>query len=165
MTLPAIKWMSYIDAPVERVYRTLTTAEGWDGWFTRGTSLDEQRILLRWRDAAANRHRVTLWGPVHTDMEIGGPIVAAEHNQRFAFEWNPAGHPTTVDFHMQPRGSGTVVTVSESGYTEADLAATGVTGQVDQRSPFAMCASGWGEALTLLKLYLEHGLTYGPVPE
>jgi hypothetical protein len=26
------------------------------------------------------------------------------------------------------------------------------------------CATGWGEALTLLKFYLEHGLTYGAVP-
>jgi hypothetical protein len=26
------------------------------------------------------------------------------------------------------------------------------------------CATGWGEALTLLKFYLEHGITYGTVP-
>jgi hypothetical protein len=26
-------------------------------------------------------------------------------------------------------------------------------------------AAGWGEALTLLKMYLEHGITYGPAPE
>ena len=26
------------------------------------------------------------------------------------------------------------------------------------------CAAGWGEALTLLKFYLEHGVTYGEVP-
>jgi hypothetical protein len=26
-------------------------------------------------------------------------------------------------------------------------------------------ATGWGEALTLWKMYLEHGITYGHVPE
>ena len=26
------------------------------------------------------------------------------------------------------------------------------------------CATGWGEALALLKFYLEHGVVYGEVP-
>jgi uncharacterized protein YndB with AHSA1/START domain len=166
-TLPAIKWMNYIEAPIERVYRTLTTAEGWDAWFTNGTSLDARlggQLLLRWKDAERTRHRVTLWGPVHTGMEVGGPVVAVERNQRFAYEWTTAGHPTTVDFRLAKRGTGTVLTVTESGYVGDDLGATGVVGQMDNRSPFAMCASGWGEALTLLKFYLEHGATYGPIP-
>ncbi len=54
--------------------------------------------------------------------------------------------------------------VTESGYAQADLLATGVVGEMAQRSPFAMCASGWGEALTLLKFYLEHDVVYGSVP-
>jgi uncharacterized protein YndB with AHSA1/START domain len=165
MTLPAIKWMSYIEAPIGRVYRTLTTAEGWDAWFTSGAALDARvggRFLLRWNHAEG--HRVSLWGPVHTGMEVGGPVVAVVPEERFAFEWTTAGHPTTVDFRLAARGGGTVVTVTESGYTAEDLGATGVVGQVDNRSPFAMCASGWGEALTLLKFFLEHGVTYGKVP-
>ena len=56
------------------------------------------------------------------------------------------------------------VTVTETGYTQGDLVATGVVGEMAQRSPFAMCASGWGEALTLLKFYLEHDVVYGSVP-
>jgi uncharacterized protein YndB with AHSA1/START domain len=165
--LPAIKWMSYIAAPIERVYQTLATAEGWDAWFTQGTSLDARRggeILLRWNDAERTHHRVTLWGPVHTTLEIGGPVVAAEPPTRFAFQWTTAGHPTTVDFRLVARGRGTELTVTESGYVADDLGATGVVGKMENRSPFAMCASGWGEALTLLKFYLEHGVTYGPIP-
>ena len=167
MTLPDIHWTSYIEAPIERVYLTLTTAKGWDAWFTRGTSLDARaggQLRLRWSDAETAQHRVTLWGPVHNAMEIGGPVLAAEPPQRFAFEWTTAGHPTTVEFRLVARGAGTVVTVRESGYVEADLGATGVIGEMEGRSPFAMCASGWGEALTLLKFYLEHGVTYGSVP-
>ncbi len=28
------------------------------------------------------------------------------------------------------------------------------------RAAFADCATGWGEALTLLRFYVEHGLRY-----
>jgi len=164
--LPPIAWKSYIASPVARVFLTLTTAEGWDGWFTRGTSLDAKvggRLVFRWLDAEITRHRATLWGAVHAGLEIGGPVVAVESDRRFAFEWTTSGHPTTVDFRLEPRGSGTLVTVTETGYTEDDLGATGL-GSMEDRSPFAMCASGWGEALTLLKFYLEHGVTYGTVP-
>jgi uncharacterized protein YndB with AHSA1/START domain len=167
MLLPPIRWKSYIDAPIERVFRTLTTAEGWDAWFARGTTLDARpggRIVLRWNDAEASRHRVTLWGAGHAGLEAAGPVLAAEAPHRFAFEWTTAGHPSTVDFRLESRGPGTIVEVTETGYAEADLGATGATGRIADRSPFAMCASGWGEALTLLKFYLERGLTYGPIP-
>ena len=159
---PPIWWQTYIAAPIARVYETLTTAAGWDGWFTRGTSLDRERITLRWRDTGG--HRVTLWGPVHEAMETGGRVVAMDAPHRFAFEWTPAGHPTTVDFALAPRGTGTVVSVTETGYRDDALGATGVVGAMSARSPLLMCASGWGEALTLLKVYLEHGVTYGEVP-
>ena len=61
---------------------------------------------------------------------------------------------TTVAFTLEPLGSGTKLTLNESGHTTSpkDLEAL-----VD-------CAAGWGEALTLLKFYLEHGTTYGDVP-
>jgi uncharacterized protein YndB with AHSA1/START domain len=165
--LPTIRWMTYMNVAVDRVFATLTTAEGWDAWFTRGATLEPRvggHITLRWTDAERIHDRVTLWGPVHTGLEIGGPVVAIEPAARFAFEWTTAGHPTTVDFRLEPRADGTIVTITESGYTEADLSPSGIAGSIDNRSPFAMCASGWGEALTLLKFYLEHGVTYGSVP-
>ena len=36
-------------------------------------------------------------------------------------------------------------------------------GEVGGHAPYLMCASGWGEALTLLKMYVERGIAYGPV--
>jgi uncharacterized protein YndB with AHSA1/START domain len=166
MELPAISWTTYIAAPRERVSLALTTAEGWDGWFTRGASIDARvggELVLRWRDAARIQHRVMLWGAVHTEMEIVCAIRALDPPARFSFEWRTAGHATTVDFSLATRGGGTVVTLTERGYVEADLGTTGVVGEMG-RSPFAMCASGWGEALTLLKFYIEHGISYGAVP-
>ena len=159
--------MTYVEAPAERVFSTLVTAEGWDAWFTKGASIDARvggELTMRWRDAERTRHRVTLWGPVHAEMEQRCPIVALEPPRRFVFEWQPSGHATTVEFLVMPRGTGSEVVVIDSGYVEADLEVRGVAGEVGGHSPYLMCACGWGEALALLKMYLEHGVDYGPVP-
>ena len=34
MTLTPIDYKTYIDVPSQRVFETLTTAAGWDAWFT-----------------------------------------------------------------------------------------------------------------------------------
>ena len=165
--LPAIRWLSYVAVPVERVFATLTTAGGWDAWFTRGASIDARvggELTMRWRDAERTRHRVTLWGPVHGEMEQRCPILAIEPPHRFVFQWQTTDHPTTVEFLLAPRASGTEIVLIDSGYTTADLTVRGVAGEVGGHSPYLMCACGWGEALALLKMYLEHGVDYGPVP-
>jgi uncharacterized protein YndB with AHSA1/START domain len=84
-----------------------------------------------------------------------GPVVESTPPRRFVFQWKPGDSTTTIAFDLEPRGPGTVLRVEESGHTTspADLAA------------LVECASGWGEALTLLKMYLEHRITYGTVPE
>ena len=145
---PDIEHATYIDVSPDRVYETLTTAEGWDAWFTQGTTVDPKpggKIQLRWKNFGAGR-----W-----TTEDGGRVVAADRGTQFAFEWAPAGHPTTVSITLRALGSGTLVKLVETGYlmTEDDIAV------------FPGSAVGWGEALTLLKFYLEHGLTYGEVPE
>jgi uncharacterized protein YndB with AHSA1/START domain len=148
MDLPPIQYATYIGAPPEVVYATLTTAVGWDAWFTQGTEVDARpggSIRFQWVDLGVDR----------STGEDGGPVFEAVPPRRFVFQWTPGDTPTTVAFDLEPRGSGTVVRVSETGHTtsERDLEA------------LAECAAGWGEALTLLKMYLEHGITYGPVPE
>jgi uncharacterized protein YndB with AHSA1/START domain len=142
---PAIRHRVYIAASVERIYETLATGKGWDGWFTQGTVVTAKpggKIELRWRD----------FGLDHCDLDDGGPVIVAEPNRRFAFEWSPAGHSTRVEFTLTSFGQGTVVELLETGYLGSDL----VT--------LVQCAVGWGEALTLLKVYLEHGIVYGQIP-
>ncbi len=51
MELPPIGHQVYIDVPLELVFTTLTTAAGWDAWFTQGTLLDARKggiIRFRW---------------------------------------------------------------------------------------------------------------------
>jgi uncharacterized protein YndB with AHSA1/START domain len=143
--LPPIRQGSFIGVPPERVWENITTDSGWDSFFTQGTRVDCRvggSIRFRWDGFAGDSSVV----------EDGGPVLEVEPQRKFTFQWSPSGHPTTVSFALTPRGHGTSVVVTESGYTTKDLSA------------YVSCATGWGEAVTLLKFYLEHGVTYGSVP-
>lgn len=147
INLPPIQYNTYIDAAPGKVYDTLTTASGWDAWFTQGAQVDATpggTMLFRWANFKVDRYT----------GESGGPVLEAEAPRRFVFQWTPGDSTTTIAFDLEPLGSGTVVSVKEWGHTTSqnDLAA------------LVECAAGWGEALTLLKMYLEHGITYGEVP-
>jgi uncharacterized protein YndB with AHSA1/START domain len=158
-SLPPIYWKTYIAAPIERVFETLTTAAGWDGWFTHGSSIDERELVMRWHDVTKIGHRVTLWNG--HDGELRCPIIAHERPTRFAFQWRSGERPTTVELRLSPRGEGTVVEVTETGHTDAELAPTG---GVHEAARYALNAAGWGSALELLKFYVERGVGYGSVP-
>lgn len=145
--LPLIEHSTYVGALPERVYDTLTTAAGWDAWFTRGAEVDARpggRIEFRWGNFGATRNT----------GEDGGAVLEADAPRRFVFQWTPGDSTTTVELDLEPLGQGTVVRVRERGHSTSarDLEA------------LVECAAGWGEALTLLKVYLEHGITYGEVP-
>ena len=69
--VPNVEHVTYIDAPIERVYETLTTADGWDSWFTDGTTLDAVpggQIHFRWVNFGADR----------VTVEDGGPVLEVE---------------------------------------------------------------------------------------
>ncbi len=143
--LPAIAHRVFIAASPDVVYRTLTTAAGWDGWFTQGTVLEAQpggRFDLRWRGS----------GPYGVDAEDHATVREVVPDKRFAFQWNAgsAGGPTLVTIELAAEADGTRLTLTDGGHTP-DQAGLNL---------FAECSVGWGEALTLLKFYLEHGLTY-----
>ena len=147
LRLPPIHHSTYIDAPPQQVYDTLTTAAGWDAWFTQGTEVDAGpggSILLRWSNFGATRYT----------GQDGGAVLEAVASRRFAFQWTPGDSTTTVQFELAPRGTGTLLTVEERGHT---------TSRRDLET-LVECAAGWGEALTLLKIFLEEGMTYGEVP-
>ena len=63
-------------------------------------------------------------------------------------------HPrlTFTIISLEKLGTGTLVRLEEFGYLMDDLEIS------------LGCAAGWGEALTLLKFFLEGGHVYGEVP-
>jgi uncharacterized protein YndB with AHSA1/START domain len=136
-----------IHAPREKVYDALTTPEGLNSWFTSGASVDAEpqgTIVLRWQD----------WGPDHITTEDSGTILEAQRPERFMFQWDSDDpyRAITVEFILEPANNGydTIVRLKEYGHhnTPAGLKA------------LAEHAAEWGEALTLLKFYVEYGIRY-----
>jgi len=126
----------------EKVFENLTTAEGLDGWFTNGTFVDLRpggKIIFKWVD----------WGPDKINSQAICPIVEVKIPEKFVFKWWE-DHYTTVEIDLLEVEGGTVVNVKEYGYADT----------LEGHSRCLECAAGWGEALTLLKFYCEHGLRY-----
>ncbi|OGO31065.1 MAG: hypothetical protein A2136_07240 [Chloroflexi bacterium RBG_16_54_11] len=136
---------TFIRAEPQRVYNALTTPEGLDAWFTTGASVEAHEggeIVFRWKD----------WGPDHINDEDGGPVLETVYPRRFVFQWHPdlPEYTTTVEINITPAEGGTIISLREHGFADTPSA----------RTALMNCATGWGEALTLLKFYLEYGVVY-----
>ncbi|KQL50831.1 hypothetical protein AN964_24750 [Heyndrickxia shackletonii] len=138
-----IKHQAYIKVEKEKVFQTLTTAEGWNAWFTDRTIININidgtgEIWLRWS-----------YGDDHQrEIVDGGKIIETIPCESFIFQWKPGKNTTTVKFQLHPFKEGTLLILEEDGYTNDDI--TSCIG----------CSVGWGEAITLLKVFLEHGIVY-----
>jgi uncharacterized protein YndB with AHSA1/START domain len=140
-----ISHSTFIRVNPMQVYQALATPQGLDAWFTTGASVQVKKdgeIHFRWVN----------WGPHHISTEDGGPVLEAIPGERFIFQWHPdvPDYPTTVEINVTFKDGGTIVSLCEHGFADTP---SGLQAMVD-------CATGWGEALTLLKFYLEYGLHY-----
>ena len=142
----AIQQRTLVRAAPEAVYDALSTGPGLDAWFTRGSRVERRpggEIVFNWVD----------WGPDRYTCQSKGPVLEAEPGRRFAFRWRPdpeCDEPTTVEIDLEPHPEGTLVRLREGGYRDTPSG----------RRAMLECAAGWGEALTLMKFHLEHGLRY-----
>jgi len=140
-----IEQHTFIAAPPVEVYDTITSADGWDAFFTTGFEIDPRpggTVYFRWKD----------WGPDFYNLEAEGKVLQTDRPNLFAFQWYPVGRddPTTVRFELASKFGGTVVHLTERGYPDTPAG----------RRMFCECAAGWAEAVTLLKFYLEYGVIY-----
>jgi uncharacterized protein YndB with AHSA1/START domain len=138
-----IKQRTFIAATPEKVYDTITSAKEWDSFFTTGMVLEPRpggKCEFSWKD----------WGPDFYTLNVPGKVVEAIGPSKFVFRWGSEGKETTVSFELTGEHGGTVVTLTERGYKD----------NPEARAMMLECASGWGEALTLLKFYIEKGLIY-----
>ena len=136
-----------IKAPIEKVYDSISTAEGLDSWFTTGAEVSSKiggQIQFKW-----TTERADVQGGV---IEDGGPITEVDRPNHFAFQWHPdnKSYATNVHFRFEDTEEGTIIIVQESGFENTPKG----------RKALLSCATGWGEALTMLKFYLEHGIKY-----
>jgi uncharacterized protein YndB with AHSA1/START domain len=140
-----VSFATVVRAAPETVYDAFATAEGLDSWFTTGTELDARpggTIVLRWKD----------WGTEKYTGEHCGPVLEADRPNRFSFRWpvDSGGYETTVEMAFKPDEEGTLVELVEHGFREGP----------DFQQDMLNRASGWAQAITLLKFYVEHGVTY-----
>jgi len=140
---PEIHVATLVRARRERVYDALTRADELDEWFTSGAAVDARpggEMVWRWVD----------WGPNAYTGEDRGPVLEARRPERFVFQWQVALGGTTVEIDFAEHRDGTLVQLREHGYPDTPR------GWEQHLS----CATGWGEALTLLKFWVEHGVRY-----
>jgi uncharacterized protein YndB with AHSA1/START domain len=140
-----IKHSTFIHSDPLSIYEALTTSTGLDSWFTNGSTVNAipgGEIHFHWQN----------WGPDHITTDDGGPVLEAEPPTHFVFQWHPdrSDDATTVEINIEAAEGGTIVTLREHGYAATPSALKAMIN----------CATGWGEALTLLKFYLEYGLHY-----
>lgn len=138
-----IKQKTFIAAPPDKVYDTITSAQSWDEFFTTGMELDPRPggiCSFSWKD----------WGPDKYTLKVPGKVIEAKRPDVFAFQWGLEETETTIRIELTASDSGTVITLTEDGYRDTPKG----------RASMVECASGWGEALTLLKFYIERGIMY-----
>ncbi|HZM80410.1 MAG TPA: SRPBCC domain-containing protein [Candidatus Limnocylindrales bacterium] len=97
--------------PPERVWQALTTAEGLGTWFGNSAEVDLRvggKVNLRWDSGDAATLTIQRIEPPHV----------------FGYSWSlyglPEGDPrrTYVEFTLEPTGSGTTLTMVESGFAQ-----------------------------------------------
>ncbi len=143
---PEIRHQVLIRAPREKVWAAITTPEGLDAWWgTRGSEIDLRpggKLTLRWRGWGAERD-------INNDRDC--VVLEVLRPTRFVFQWGPSADAiTTVEFDLEGRAAGTLLRVREHGFAPT----------AKGRESFGGNSLGWGEAATLIKFYVEHGVRY-----
>ena len=126
--------------PPAKVWAALTTAEGLAAWFGNQAGIDLRpggAAWMKWTDGAA------------ADMRVE----RVEEPSVFGFTWHIYGLPeddprrTYVEFTLEPVGTGTRLTVVESGFAQLsdDAYRTAYKGNTD----------GWANELGELVDYLD----------
>jgi uncharacterized protein YndB with AHSA1/START domain len=126
--------------PPEKVWAALTTADGLSSWFGQKVTIDLRvggAASMSWTDGPTVEMRVE---------RVEEPTV-------FAYTWQipglPTGDPrrTYVEFTLEPAGSGTRLTVVETGFAQLP---------VDMVRPtYDDHASGWASELGELVSHLD----------
>jgi uncharacterized protein YndB with AHSA1/START domain len=133
-----------IEAPPQRVWEAVTTAEHLGTWFgDAGAEIDLRpggALMLRWKDFG----------------EVRGRVEQVEPPRFFSYHWGwpegspiEPGHQTLVEFTLDPDGAGTRLRVVESGFA-------GLKGDDEAKAKHhEENSGGWTSELAELKSYAE----------
>jgi len=121
-----------VQAPPDVVWRALTDAQELARWFPVEARVEPGvggSLWLSWGEGASGEAPITAWEPSRRLQwtEDRGPVKLA------------------VDFHLEPRGGGTLVRLVQSGFGEGP----------EWDAEFHMTEGGWSYFLEHLRWYLE----------
>jgi uncharacterized protein YndB with AHSA1/START domain len=136
-----------LKAPVSRVWQALTDHQQFGEWF-------RVKLDAPFEPGQVSRGRITYPGYEHVKWEA--TVQKMEPERLFSFTWHPyaidpavdySAEPTTlVEFRLEPKGNGTVLTLTESGF---DAIPKG-----RQFEAFRMNDSGWTEQMKNIERYV-----------
>lgn len=137
-----------LQAPVSRVWRALTDYREFGEWF---------RVKLEgpFQPGKVSRGRITYPGYEHIVWEA--TVEAMEPERLFSFRWHPyaidpsidySSEPTTlVEFRLEPKGDGTMLYLTESGFDAIPLGR--------RFEAFRMNERGWGIQMTNIAQHVD----------
>lgn len=124
-----------LDASPSRLYRAWSDPEELAAWFPH-----------RVEGSLAVGTRSTLVWP---DRRVWWEMLEAEPDRRIRFRWpwlENESWVTDVTVELRPRGYGTVLELRDGPFD---------VGRPELLDAYAECREGWGEALTMLRAYLD----------
>jgi uncharacterized protein YndB with AHSA1/START domain len=137
-----------LKAPVSRVWRALTDHSEFGEWF---------RLSVEAPFAPGKVARGRILHPDYEHLTWEVTIQKMEPERLFSFTWNPYGidpavdyskEPATlVEFRLEPRGSGTILFLSESGF---DAIPAG-----RRLEAFRMNDQGWSQQMMNIQSHVE----------
>jgi uncharacterized protein YndB with AHSA1/START domain len=137
-----------INAPPDRVWRALTTAEELSAWF---------QVRIEGNIVLDTDVWMTTVNPQYPNQRFRVRFTAMDPPHRFVWQWHPgevdpnvnyAREPrTTVTFTLEPSEGGTLLTVSETGFDAISLAR--------RAKVYKDNSQGWTEVLVWLQRYVE----------
>jgi uncharacterized protein YndB with AHSA1/START domain len=137
-----------LKAPVARVWRALTDYREFSKWFQ--VNLEAPFVA-----GQTSRGQVTYPGYEHLKWEA--LVQKMEPERLFSFTWHPyaidsqkdySKEPSTlVEFRLEPKGDGTLLTLTESGFSKLPA---------DRRlEAFRMNDGGWTEQMKNIERHVE----------
>jgi len=139
-----------LKAPVARVWRALTDYREFGAWF---------RVKLDGPFATGKASTGHITHPGYEHIVWHAVVQQMEPEHLFSFTWHPyaiepnvdysAEPPTLVEFRLEPKGDGTVLTLTESGFDRIPAAR--------RNEAFRMNDNGWAQQMENIRCHVEEG--------
>lgn len=136
-----------LNAPIARVWRALTNHIEFGQWF-------RVRLDRSFSPGQITRGNILYPGYEHLSWEV--KVVKMEREKLFSFTWHPYAvdpkkdyskeEPTLVEFRLEKKGEGTLLTVTESGFSKVP--------PERREEAFRMNEGGWAAQVKNVEQYL-----------